>query len=525
MGQVTALDWPQFCGPSYNYKDWPLDCQECINFECIKVDSPSASSKFALVGTPGCKHIRFRINGSVVESLPTDFPGHIRGVHRCAVGFGGSMNAAIVVVASESVYEIAPPDEEGVCEATLLGKLSWLNGDVTMADGGGEFGSAYPPKLLISDGASTYCVNMENKDFYSLGGMPVQASCLDFMDGRIFACGLDKDTGVPNGHVYWSDINDPETWDPTNFVSAATTLDPTTSLKVVGNSLWVFGPSTYEIWQTTTSTSTLYSPIKKVSGGAFGVGTPTRDSVAAIADKIFFVGSGDVGNSRIYMGSGTTIKPISTDALEMELASYSLRSDVKTFCYSEEGLTYFVCTFLDANITWVYNVESESWHRRATRTDMAKYNHWVIHHGTFAWDRILCGGMDDTKLYWLSRDFYDDDGNRIVRKRVTPHIMKTTNKLMRHMSLQLKVECGNAPVTGQGSEGPQVMLRALDDYGRKPREPRWKSTGVAGEYGRRVKWYRLGTARDRAYQIEVSDPVRWMISGAVIEVDESTGGV
>jgi hypothetical protein len=43
--------------------------------------------------------------------------------------------------------------------------------------------------------------------------------------------------------------------------------------------------------------------------------------------------------------------------------------------------------------------------------------------------------------------------------------------------------------------------------------------GAIGEYSKKQIWGRLGMSRDRIYEISMSDPVKWVITSAFIEVE------
>ena len=61
---------------------------------------------------------------------------------------------------------------------------------------------------------------------------------------------------------------------------------------------------------------------------------------------------------------------------------------------------------------------------------------------------------------------------------------------------------------------PQVMLRWSDDGGHTWSSERWTSMGKIGEFGYRTFWRRLGSSRDRVYEISGTDPVKIAIMGA-----------
>jgi hypothetical protein len=68
----------------------------------------------------------------------------------------------------------------------------------------------------------------------------------------------------------------------------------------------------------------------------------------------------------------------------------------------------------------------------------------------------------------------------------------------------------------QGAE-PQIMLYWSDDHGRTWSNQRSESMGKTGEYRKRVKFWRLGQARDRVYKVEISDPVKRVILSADLQ--------
>lgn len=524
---VGAVEFPQIVGPAYTYPSWPIDCQESINFEPLPVESKDSPYRSMLVGTPGLEHLRFRFGNETIDDIPAggDYP--IRGLHRCMRGFGGDPDPATVVVAGKFVYQVKAPNADGVCELVRLMELpspdsEWTS-RVSMADGGGEPYSNFGPKLVIADGKFFHVIDMDNGTSEQVYNPPCSPDFVTFLDGRVYACGKDAVHGLKEGRVYWSAINDPSSWGGADFVSAAASNDPLQCVKAVSNYLWLIGTDTFEVWQTSaTSGGVMYSPIRRVMGSADGVGTASGRSVATISNRIYFVGGGPTGHGRIYEGEGTRLHYISTDAMEQEFRRYNMENSFG-FCYSDDGRAYYCVTFIDDDVTWVYCHESKSWHKRSSRTATNDLKRWCVGHTTYNFGMVIAGSLSSSRLYRMASDIYTEDGATILRKRVSPHIVTGPN-FTRHASFTLDIETGTALEYGQGSE-PQVMLQALDDGGRIKRGERWISTGRNGNYRKRVKWYRLGQARDRAYEITVSDPVRWVIYGARVEIEKQTGGL
>lgn len=67
-------------------------------------------------------------------------------------------------------------------------------------------------------------------------------------------------------------------------------------------------------------------------------------------------------------------------------------------------------------------------------------------------------------------------------------------------------------------EDPRVMLRLSNDAGRTWITEQIRTVGKSGEYDRRVRWNRLGMARRRVFEVSMSDPIPWKITGAFLKV-------
>jgi hypothetical protein len=61
---------------------------------------------------------------------------------------------------------------------------------------------------------------------------------------------------------------------------------------------------------------------------------------------------------------------------------------------------------------------------------------------------------------------------------------------------------------------PQAMLRWSNDGGSTWSNEHWVGIGQIGKYKNRAIWRRLGWARDRIFEVSVSDPIRCVIVSA-----------
>jgi hypothetical protein len=65
---------------------------------------------------------------------------------------------------------------------------------------------------------------------------------------------------------------------------------------------------------------------------------------------------------------------------------------------------------------------------------------------------------------------------------------------------------------------PQAMLRWSSDGGSTWSNEHWTGVGQLGKYKNRAIWRRLGTARDRIFEVVVTDPVNFVIISANLKV-------
>lgn len=511
---VQRTQFPAFVGPSYSTKSMPIDCQRSINWMPTPITSTSAKTRYALYPVPGYKHITFTYNGTDYDHLPSKYPGRIRGMYYTSKGFEGSALGALVVVAAESVFEVLPINADGKYELKKLGIVSNLEGMVTITDDG--FG------LIISDNTTLYHVNLTTRGMSSLGtDAPLQASSVTFLNGYTICVG--KMNNIPSNSFFWSNqyANGRTDWDALNYASAEGFADPITCVTRVGGDLWLFGPRSYEVWQ---SADDMNLPFIRMSGSMGNIGCASAQAVSEIGDRVFFLGSGAMGTRKAFVSNGYNVQSISTDALEEEWTGYKSFDDAVAFAYTHEGNTYWCVTWLADNRTYCYCLESDSWHERATRNPLTdSFNKWRITQGVYAYDEIIVGDMEGTKLFNLSSDIYDEDGVQIVRMRRAPH-MHDGMTMIRHASLTIEMETGMGTATGQGVN-PQAMMRYSNDGGRTWSSELWLSAGAQGQYKTRCKWARLGQARDRVYELYCSDPVRWVVMGAELETEKAAGGV
>jgi len=112
---------------------------------------------------------------------------------------------------------------------------------------------------------------------------------------------------------------------------------------------------------------------------------------------------------------------------------------------------------------------------------------------------------------------YTNDGTYIV----TLHATTPNGSVEQSDSVIVgSVTAAYTPPTEKGAglpgDDPQVMLRISNDGGKTWITMPQRSAGKMGEYQKRVRWNRCGAARRRVWEISMTDPVAWKITGAYL---------
>ena len=125
---------------------------------------------------------------------------------------------------------------------------------------------------------------------------------------------------------------------------------------------------------------------------------------------------------------------------------------------------------------------------------------------------ILVGDYQNGSIYQLSLQTFTENGATLPRIRRCPHL---TSDLKRQFfdDLQIQFQPGIGLSSGQGSI-PKAMLRWSDDGGSTWSGEHWANIGRQGKYKNRAIWRRLGYARDRIFEVVVTDPVYAVVISA-----------
>lgn len=480
-----------FVGASYEAPSIYQDAQECINFFC-EIDptkQPGSRGVVAMYPTPGLTKIAQLVNAPV------------RALHTL------SNENYVIAVAGATVYKV-----NSSYTATVIGTLTTTTGQVSISDNVTNNGmTAY-----IVDGVNRYTWIETTNTFATLSNTdgPWQgATVVDSVDGY---------------NIY----NQPDTfnWACTNLSSSSSSQalygsangfpDNIVSILVDRRQVYLLKDVTTEVWTDVGNTIAGITtfPFARVPGTSIQSGVGAAFSVARFGTSFAAVCKDTRGDSTIEAMVNYEWKKFSTHAVEQSLTN-EITSDAVAYTYQIEGHEMYVVTFPsigEYGLTWVYDGATQQWHKWLSwDSDLAVYKRHRSNCGCFFNNEYIVGDYENGKLYTIQNEVYTEDGATIRRLRRAPHL---TTDLQRQYfeSFQIQFQPGVGLSTGQGND-PQAMLRWSNDGGSTWSNEHWVTIGKIGQYANRALWRRLGSARDRIFEVAISDPIKAVIVSAELK--------
>jgi hypothetical protein len=409
-------------------------------------------------------------------------------------------------------------------------------GPVSMADNGTQIFIAANPDGYIFNTATDTFAQITDPDFPG-------AVTVGYLDGYFVF-------NEPNSQRVWvTSLLDGLSIDPLDFASAEGSPDGLVSLIIDHREAWLFGTNSVEVWYNSGDAD---FPLTRIQGAYNEIGCIAPYSVAKMDNSVFWLGADPRGQGVVYRANGYTGVRISTHAVEFAIQSYGNLADAVGYTYQQDGHTFYVLNFTNADTTWVFDAATGAWHERAGFRNGDFKRHRGNSHARFNGDPVI-GDYQNGRLYAFDLDVYADAGAAQKWLRSWRALPTGGNDLKRtaHHSLQIDCETGvglngydlydevylgtellQILQTENGEDiildlnattgaNPQLMLRWSDDGGHTWNGERQVSMGRIGQYGTRAIFRRLGMTlklRDRVYEISGTDPVKVAIMGAELQL-------
>lgn len=426
-------------------------------------------------------------------------------------------NGVLYVVADGNFYTITQ-SSNGTITQTLKGHLNTTTGQVRMV--------ANYTQIGIFDGSGTCYVYTPSTNVYATIGSAQGfngATHAVFQDG--YTCVVNPGTNT----FQLSNLNDMTTW-PGNYVSSisgyADILQGVISLQL---EFLLFGLYHSEIWD---NVGTTPFPLARHAGVNIELGCIAPLTIAKLDNTVFWLTRDNKGQCLVTsLQSGYAPTNVSTDPIAAAMTSYSTVSDAFAYAYQDAGHVFYVITFPTANVTWVYDASSTMWHQRTSTAGPLVYQNpvqgrHISNCYAFFNGQHIVGDYQSNNLYIMSRNYFSDNGNPIIRERTMTHV---TQDLKQSSISMLKIDCeiGKGTTVGAGNDpvslNPQISLEISKDYGITWGRQRLRNLGPAGKFiPNYARWNALGRARNWTFRFRTSDPVPFRLLGVQIEVSQGS---
>jgi len=298
---------------------------------------------------------------------------------------------------------------------------------------------------------------------------------------------------------------------PLSYGSKDGSPDDLVTIIVDRREVYLLGEMSSEVW---IDVGAFPFPFQRIPGTSTQQGIAAKFSSARVGNSFAYVSKNNRGEATVVRMNGYIPERISTHAVENTLVGQDV-SDALAWTYQLNGHEVYVVTFPsigENGLTWAFDNTTGLWHKWLYTNNQGLYERHRGNCCSFFNQQVLIGDYENGKLYRVSLSEYTDDGQLVRRVRRCPHITTDLQRQYFH-ELQIQFEPGVGLSTGQG-DNPQAMLRWSNDGGFTWSNENWVTIGAQGQYYNRAMWRRLGWARDRIFEVVVTDPIKAVIVSA-----------
>jgi hypothetical protein len=400
----------------------------------------------------------------------------------------------------------------------------------------------------------TYILNPVSQTISSETMYSLQFSVLPTTDGAFQGGGVvDVNDNYfiytrPNSQQFAvSDLLSPIT-QPLSFASKFTSPDNLVSLIADNGQVYLLGEKSSEVW---VDQGTFPMAYQRVPGSSNQQGIIAPYSVARVGNFFCYVSQNIRGQNQVVLMNGYIPQRVSTHAVEQTLLD-KYTADAIAYTYQLEGHEVYVVTFPTIDITWAYDLTTNLWHKWLWTDSNNNYHRHRSNCAAVFQNIVVVGDWENGNLYQLNQSEYTDAGSEIRRLRRAPHLVADLQRqYFDELQIQFQPGVGTGgfsrdrniylgspyiiplatplTITYQqiyvlGNSGqitttdilfnPKAMLRWSNDGGSTWSKEYWQDIGQQGKYTHRAIWRRLGMARDRIFEVVVTDPIKAVIVSA-----------
>jgi hypothetical protein len=354
---------------------------------------------------------------------------------------------------------------------------------------------------------------------YTVAGGLVQISDSDF-DGPV--AGVDFSYGYflfpkkDSNKWFHSDLRDGESYIATDFTVAESDPDNIVAIKPLNGLVYVFGTSTMEPYQNIQGAGFQFQTI---TSSIQQKGCTSPHSIVELNGNLMWIGAGVNEQPSIYASSGGLPEKLSSAAIDNLIYQGGIAALQNAYAikWAERGHS-FVSITVPSICTIVYDAITGLWHERKSVDRFYQPQPWRVTSMVDAYSVRLVGDELSGIIGLMSEDIFAEYGEEI-RSYFTTEAIDNTGRPFSIAQVQLHMETGFNPVTGQGS-APVVRMSVSKDGGITYSPEISREMGSTGDYYSAISWPALGRfSRSACFRFDISEPIKKVFARLEVEIN------
>lgn len=254
------------------------------------------------------------------------------------------------------------------------------------------------------------------------------------VSGAVFVDGYYV-VGTPEGLLYNSNVEDPTTWQAINYVGVVSDADKLVAINRTINYIVALGERTTEFFYDAGTSPG--SPFLPYQNSVLQFGTAAEDSVVQMDNTLVWVSTSKQAGRQVMALAGQTPQVISNSYVERCLnLETNVENNMYAFSVKISGHSLYVLSLKSLGFSLVYDFAQQGWtYWTSTENNREDYFKCLFY--------ASYGGMDllqhvsNGKVYQLSPNIYQDDGNPITVLARTPLIDGGNNQRKFYAAIQV----------------------------------------------------------------------------------------
>ena len=298
--------------------------------------------------------------------------------------------------------------------------------------------------------------------------------------------------------------------------------DNTIALCSNGSKLYTFGERS---WQVFSYNDDKNNPFSSPDNAAGNIGIKAPNSLSMLGNTVLWLGSSDIGEDGIFMIKDISIQRVSTQDIEREITQLEDAEAAYSSIWQEHQHTFYSITFEKAKKTFVYDVNENAWHYRASYDKNNHLTYWRYNHATFAYNKVYVGTKD--ALCYMDENKYTEHDDKVILKLRRGSVLTANNCPFFIDSAQLIVNNGQHSFNDQYTNkelNPRVSIRYTWD-GATWSDYEDYFLGKIGQYDYNTTIWHCGMGSYFTIEISTTEPIPFAIENLKIAFSPSSNFV